>query len=48
MSQFEIVTPAMAAGVSAKLWTMEDLAERIEAQRPKPGKRGPCKKRAAA
>jgi IS1 family transposase len=39
------VTPAMAAGVSATLWTMEDIAERIEARRPAPGKRGPYKKR---
>jgi hypothetical protein len=35
------VTPAMAAGVSATLQTMEDIAERIEAKRPQPGKRGP-------
>jgi hypothetical protein len=27
------VTPAMAAGVTDKLWTMEDIAERIEARR---------------
>lgn len=39
------VTPAMAAGISDTLWTMEDIAERIEANRPKPGKRGPYKKR---
>jgi IS1 family transposase len=39
------VTPAMAAGVSATLWTMEDIAERIEARRPRPGKRGPYRKR---
>jgi hypothetical protein len=42
------VTPAMAAGVSDTLWTMEDLAERIEARRPKPGPRGPYRKRAVA
>jgi hypothetical protein len=42
------VTPAMAAGISETLWTMEDIAERIEAQRPKPGKRGPYKKRMKA
>jgi hypothetical protein len=42
------VTPAMAAGVSATLWTMEDIAERIEVRRPQPSKRGPYKKRAAA
>ncbi len=37
------MTPAMAAGVSKTLWTMEDIAERIEARRPKValGKRGP-------
>lgn len=39
------VTPAMAAGVSDTLWTMERVAEEIEARRPKPGKRGPYKKR---
>ncbi|MBV9997197.1 MAG: IS1 family transposase [Caulobacteraceae bacterium] len=41
------VTPAMAAGVSQTLWTMEDIAERIEARRPQPGKRGPYRKRPA-
>ena len=41
------MSPAMAAGVSATLWTMEDIAERIEARRPAGGKRGPYKKRAA-
>ena len=39
------MTPAMAAGVSQTLWTMEDIAERIEARRPVAGKRGPYKKR---
>jgi IS1 family transposase len=38
------MTPAMAAGVSSTLWTMEDIAERIEARRPAPAKRGPCKR----
>ena len=38
------VTPAMAAGVSKTLWTMEDIAERIEVRRSAPGKRGPYKK----
>src|SRR5579871_247947 len=40
------MSPAMAAGISDTLWTMEDIAERIEARRPQPGKRGPYKKRA--
>jgi IS1 family transposase len=39
------VTPAMAAGVVDTLWTMEDIAERIDARAPKPGKRKPYKKR---
>jgi IS1 family transposase len=42
------ITPAMAAGVSATLWTMEDIANRIEARTAKPAKRGPYKKRAIA
>jgi len=42
------VTPAMAAGVSDKLWSMEEIAERIEANRPQPSKRGPYKKRVKA
>jgi IS1 family transposase len=40
------VTPAMAAGITDKLWSMEDIAERIEARATKPAKRGPYKKRA--
>jgi len=42
------MSPAMAAGCVKELWTLEMIAERIEANRPKPGKRGPYKKRAAA
>lgn len=38
------VTPAMAAGVSKPLWTMEDIVERIEARRPPPTKRGPYRR----
>jgi hypothetical protein len=30
------VTPAMASGLVDTLWTMEDIAERIEARRPQP------------
>jgi IS1 family transposase len=41
-------SPAMAAGVTDTLWSLEMIAERIEANRPQPGKRGPYKKRVAA
>lgn len=39
------VTPAMAAGVSDKLWSLDDLVAVIEANEPPPKKRGPYKKR---
>jgi len=42
------VTPAMDAGVSQTLWTMEDIANRIEARTAKSAKRGPYKKRERA
>ena len=38
------VTPAMAAGVSDRLMSMEDMAVMIDEAAPKPGKRGPYKK----
>jgi hypothetical protein len=38
------VTPAMAAGITDKLWTLEDIAKRIEARVNQPKKRGPYKK----
>jgi IS1 family transposase len=38
------MTPAMAAGVSETLWSMSDLAERIETRNAKAAKRGPYKK----
>jgi IS1 family transposase len=46
------LSPAMAAGIADTLWTMEDIAEKIEARRPQPklgarGPRGPYKPRAA-
>lgn len=41
------MSPAMAAGVASELWSMERIAEEIERRRPKPGKRGPYKKREA-
>lgn len=41
------VTPAMAAGVTDRLWSMEEVAELIEAAAPKPGRPATYKKRAA-
>lgn len=42
------VTPAMAAGLTETLWKMEDLVAVIDTAAPKPGKRGPYKKRVKA
>lgn len=42
------VSPAMAAGVTDKLWTVEDIVALIEAdEAEKPRTRGPYKKRQA-
>jgi IS1 family transposase len=38
------MSPAMAAGITGKLWSMEDVAALID--QPAPAKRGPYKKRA--
>ncbi len=38
------VTPAMAAGVSGKLWEIADIAKLVEDAEAKPAKRGPYKK----
>jgi len=39
------ISPAMASGLSETLWSMTDLAEMVDANLPKPGKRGPYKVR---
>jgi hypothetical protein len=40
------VSPAMAAGVADRLWSMEDVVAMIDTRAPKPGPRGPYKKQA--
>jgi IS1 family transposase len=39
------ITPAMAAGVTDRLWELSDIVALIDEAAPKPGKRGPYKKR---
>ena len=39
------VTPAMAAGVSDRLWSIEDVIARMDAAQPVAAKRGPYKKK---
>jgi len=41
------ITPAMAAGVTNRLWDMTDIAALIAAQEAPVAKRGPYKKKAA-
>ena len=41
------MTPAMAAGVSDRLWEIGDIVKLVEDAEPKPRQRGPYKKRAA-
>jgi IS1 family transposase len=41
------MSPAMAAGVSDRLWSMEDIAALVDAAAPKPGRRGTYRKRQA-
>jgi hypothetical protein len=39
-------SPAMEAGVTDRLWEISDIVALWEAVEPKPGKRGPYKKKA--
>ena len=38
-------SPAMAAGVTDRLWELKDIAALIDAAASKPGRRGPYKKK---
>ena len=38
------ITPAMAAGVTARLWDVEDIVKVIDDAKAAPKKRGPYKK----
>jgi hypothetical protein len=40
------MSPAMAAGVRDRLWSLEDIVAKIKALPPAPKPRGPYKKRA--
>jgi hypothetical protein len=42
------VSPAMAAGVSETLWSLEDVVAKIDEMAPAPKPRGPYKKLAAS
>lgn len=40
------MSPAMAAGITDRLWSLEDIVAKIDEMAPPPAKRGPYKKRA--
>jgi IS1 family transposase len=42
------LSPAMAAGITNRLWSIDDIVALVETAEPRPGKRGPYKKRVAA
>lgn len=41
------MSPAMAAGITDRLWSLEDIVAKIDEMAPPPAKRGPYKKRNA-
>ncbi len=42
------MSPAMAAGITDRLWSLDDIVAKIDAMAPEPKARGPYKKRVAA
>lgn len=42
------MSPAMAAGITGRLWSMDDIIAKIDELAPAPAKRGPYKKRSNA
>ncbi len=42
------MAPAMAAGVTGRLWEIGDIVKLVEEAEAKPGPRGPYKKRGGA
>lgn len=41
-------SPAMVAGITDRLWSLDDVVARIDVDAPAPAKRGPCERRVAA
>jgi len=41
------MSPAMAAGITDRLWSLEDVVAKIDEMQPEPKPRGPYKKRQA-
>ena len=42
-----MLSPAMAAGVTDRLWSLEDVVAKIDEMAPAPKPRGPYRKRVA-
>ena len=42
------ITPSMASGLSDHVWSLEEIVMMADSYMPKPGPRGPYRKRAAA